>query len=97
MENVFKVALDPKDSERILNIENSLSKITELIKQPGPEEERWLTMKEVCKLIGFSETTVKDKVKKELLPQPHKVFTSNRWSYLEIKKWMKEQEEKSPQ
>lgn len=96
MGNVFKVTLDPKDSERISNIENTLSQITEMIKQPGPEDERWLTMKEVCWLIGFSETTVKDKVKEGLLPQPKKVFTSNRWSYLEIKEWMKEQEENSP-
>lgn len=93
MSNIIKVTLDPKDSERITNIEAHISQLTDLVSKLPSEEERWISMKEVCKLIGFSETTVKDKVKAGLLPKPTNVFTSNRWSYLEIREWMKEQRE----
>lgn len=91
MSNIIKVRLDESDSQRIANVENLLLKVIEQIDAPKDEEDRWIDMKEVEKIIGFKHTTIKEKMNAGLFPKPNMIFTRNRWSYLEVKNWMAEQ------
>lgn len=95
MQNTIKVRLDESDSQRIANVENLLLKISAQIDAPQNEEDRWIDINEVEKIIGFSQTTIKDKMNAGLFPKPNMIFTRNRWSYLEVKNWMSEQVKKS--
>lgn len=92
--NMIKVRLDDADSQRIENVENLLLKISEQIDTHTDEEDRLIDINEVAKLIGFSVTTIKDKMKANLFPKPCTIFTRNRWSYLEVKNWIDEQTKK---
>ena len=91
MQNIIKVRLDEHDSQRISNVEKLLLELKDQINAPKEEDDRWIDIKEVAKMIGFSQTTIKEKMNAGLFPKPNNIYTRNRWSYLEIKSWMSEQ------
>ena len=53
--------------------------------------ERLLTIKEVCKVVGFKKSTIYKFIKQNRFPSPLKVGSSSRWKLTDIQKWIDHQ------
>lgn len=59
------------------------------------EQENFINIKEVKKIIGFGTTYIYDHVKNGTFPAPHKIGSkASRWSLLEVNKWLENQKNK---
>lgn len=88
--NIIKVRLDERDSMRLETLEEKITRVENLLKNSSNDEERFLDKHQVQKMVKFSETTLKEKIKEGLFPAPVEIFSRNRWKYSDIKKWMEE-------
>lgn len=91
MSNLIRVELDEVSKAKIENLENMISRVTLLLESPAIEGERFLDKNEVQKMVCFSESYLKEKIKEGLFPPPIKVFTRNRWRYSDIQEWISQQ------
>ena len=49
---------------------------------------KFITIKDVCEITGYKQSSIYQKVSEKTFPSPHKIGRNNRWLLSDVQEWI---------